>query len=121
MIPLVTILGTLATFSLVMLFYIMAKLSEKFGSVLKMPPFYKWFYSAQVFAGIAGLAHLIQASTYLAQSSGSAVPPGGFRFLHPSSLEFTLIFYHIPLAISVTIGLFVTWKYWSWVITDRKR
>jgi hypothetical protein len=97
----------------------MAKLSEKFGSVLKMPPFYKWFYGAQVFAGIASLAHLIQASTYLAQSNTSSAPPNSF--LYPGSLEFTLIFYHIPLAISVTIGLLVTWKYWSWVITDRKR
>jgi len=102
-----------------MLFHILAKLSKKFGSVLKMPAFYKWFYLAQILAGQAAVAHLVQASAYLARSSISLPPPSSF--LSPTSLEFTLIFHHVPLTISVAIGLLITWKYWSWVITDRKR
>ncbi len=82
-----------------------------------MPPLYKWFYVAQIFAGIASLAHLTQASTYLTQltMTESSNP------LQTNTLVFTLILYHLPLTISVTIGLLVTWKYWGWLITDRKR
>ena len=94
----------------------MAKVSERFGSVLRMPPIYRWFYVAEFFASIAALAHLIQASTYLAQSTGAQDNP---RQL--ASLEVVAIFHHIPLAIAVTIGLLVAWKYWGWLITDRKR
>lgn len=94
-------------------------MSEKFGSVLKMPPLYKWFYVAQFFAGIAAFAHLTQASVFLTQ--GPDTLPTRNLYLQPNSLEFTLLFYHLPQVISVTIGVIITWKYWGWLITDRKK
>ena len=32
---------------------------------------------------------------------------------------FYLVTYHVPMAIGVTIGLIVTWRYWSWLLTER--
>jgi hypothetical protein len=116
---LITVLGTLATCSIIFLFHILARLSEKFGSVLRMPAYYKWYYLAEVLTGVATLAHLMQASTYLAQSAASPVEPG--TLFKPTSLAFTLTFYHLPLVIAVTIGLFITWRYWGWLITDRNK
>jgi hypothetical protein len=94
-----------------MLFHILAKLSERFGSVLKMQPIHKWFYVAEGFATIAMVAHFIQASSFLSASN---------QELKTTSLLFTLILHHVPLAIAVTIGLVVTWKYWGWLVTERR-
>lgn len=102
------------------IFRILAKLSEKFGSVLKMPPIYKWFYAAEMLAAIASLAHLTQASALLSAQPDTALPIRGSLF-QANTLEFALVFYYIPLTIALTIGLVITWKYWGWLITDRKR
>ena len=102
-----------------MLFQILARLSEKFGSVLKMPPLYRWYYAAEFFAGIAALAHLTQATVVLSQPEVDSVQSVGL--FQPNSLGFTLLFHHVPLTISVTIGLIITWKYWGWLVTDRKK
>lgn len=93
----------------------MAKVSERFGSVLRMPPIYRWFYIAEFFAAIAALAHLMQASIYLATMTPQETNSPN------DSLDIVATFHLIPLAISVTIGLLVAWKYWGWLITDRKR
>ncbi|MFQ5576947.1 MAG: hypothetical protein ACE5G8_08165 [Anaerolineae bacterium] len=76
-----------------------------------MPPIYKWLYVAEGLAAVAFIAHLIQASAYL---SGPNNQSG------VTSLAFTLVFYHIPLAAAGTIGLITTWKYWGWLITERE-
>jgi len=97
----------------------LAKLSEKFGSVLRMPRYFRWFYLAEVFAAIAALAHLTQAATFLVQSQPNLTAQG--NLLPSNPVAFALVFHHVPLAISVTIGILVTWKYWGWLITDRKK
>lgn len=103
----------MATLSILALFHIIAKLSERFGSVLKMPPLYKWLYLSEALAIVALLAHLIQAGSFLAATQNSA----GWVM----SLPFALIFYHLPLTIAVTLSLFITWKYWGWLITEQKK
>lgn len=103
------------------LFYILAKLSERFGSVLKMPPLYKWYSLAQLFLGIALVAHLLQAIAFVA---GSPVmhgqPTSGSLWYQPANPAFSILFYQFPLAIGLTVGLVITWKYWGWLITERK-
>jgi hypothetical protein len=108
-------LGALSTLTPLILFHILARLSEKFGSVLKMPPLYKWFYVAEVLVGFALVVHLLQASAYL---SNPVAPPEKIWAI--TGVAFTLVFYQIPLAIAVTIGFIITWKYWGWLLTERK-
>ena len=105
-----TVLGALTTASWLLIFYILARLSEKFGSVLKMPPLYRWLYVSEGLATIALLAHLMQASFYLAAPRQHTLLIG---------LPFTLLFHHLPLTVAATIALAVTWKYWGWLITER--
>ncbi len=80
-----------------------------------MPPLYKWFYVAEVLAGIALTTHLLQASAYLSNHVAPAK-----QMWAVTDIAFTLVFYQIPLAVAVTIGFIITWKYWGWLLTERK-
>lgn len=77
-----------------------------------MPPVYKRFYIAEVFAGIALLTHLYLAGDNLSYQIDSS-------FVHNDIVA--IILYYFPLAISVTVGLMTTWKYWGWLIIEHKR
>jgi hypothetical protein len=93
-------------------FYVLARLSERFGSVLKMPPIYKRFYVAQGFAGLAFLANLVLVGLNLSSTH---------VFLGMDVALFALIFYHLPLSVAVTISLATTWKYWGWLLVEREK
>jgi hypothetical protein len=102
-------LGTLGTLSLILLFYILAKLSERFGAVVKMSPLYRYYYLSLVLAFISSTTHLIAARANLTSTN---IPNW---FTDP---WFLLLAYHLPLTVGVTIGLYITWHYWSWLITE---
>ncbi len=76
-----------------------------------MPPLYKLYYLAEGLVFIAVFAHLIEASWSLTASDS---------FMQTTGSAVSLFLYHLPLAIALTIGLVVTWKYWGWLITERK-
>lgn len=103
------LLGTVGSLSLLLLFYILAKLSEKFGSVIKMRPLYRYYYVALIFLAIGYAAHLLLAVAYLAPDS---VP----EWLVSS--WFVFLAYYLSLAIGLTIGLIITWRYWSWLVAE---
>lgn len=102
-------LGTLGTVSLILLFYILAKLSERFGAVVKMSPLYRYYYLSLVLALIGSTTHLISARADLTSEN---IPNW---FTEP---WFLLLAHHLPLAIGATIALYITWHYWSWLITE---
>jgi hypothetical protein len=103
------LLGTLGTLSLLLLFYILAKLSERFGSVIKMRPLYRSYYAAIFFLAAGYASHSLWAVSYLAPES---VP------VWLTSTWLTFLTYHLSLAIGVTIGLVTTWRYWSWLVAE---
>jgi hypothetical protein len=103
-----SLLGTLGTLSLIYLFYILARLSERLGSVEKMPPIYRYYYVAIFFLSIGFLYHLLAARFH-------SVPESFPHWF--SSSWFLLLVHYLPLAVGVTIGLYVTWRYWSWLVT----
>jgi hypothetical protein len=105
----IPLLGTLGTLSVGVLLFILAKLSERFGSVIRMRPLYRYYYVALFFVAIGYVAHLVEA---FAVSNPGSVP----RWL--IAPWFILVAHHLPLTIGVTVGLFVTWRYWSWLITE---
>ena len=105
----VTILSVLGTLSVIYLFYILAKLSQRLGSVEKMSPYYRYFYVANAFIVIGAVSHIIMARVALSPQDFPA------WLLAP---WFLLISHYVPLTIGVTIGLLVTWRYWSWLIRE---
>ncbi len=104
--------GTLGTLSVAILFYILAKLSERLGSVERMSPLYRYYYVALILWVFGYITQLL-----VAQISST---PESFPHWSLSPL-FLLFAYSLPLAIGATIGLIVTWHYWSWLVTESRK
>lgn len=109
MIALGSLMGALGTLSILVLFYILAKLSERFGAVIKMRPRYRYYYLALVFLSIGWIAQLLVMAVNLL--------PANIQNWFDSSW-FLLLAYYLPVTIGVTIGLVITWRYWSWLIVE---
>jgi hypothetical protein len=105
-----TILSPLGTVSLIFLFYILARLSEKLGAVTKMAPHYRWFWVGMGFLGVALIAQFLRISVLLTKQAS---------YFWLDAPAFYLITYHLPMVIGITISLVVTWRYWSWLLTER--
>ena len=105
-----TYLGTLGTLSIMILFYILARLSERLGSVQKMSPLYRYYYLALLLIALAYVTHVLVARASFSTDQ---------TLFWVTSAWFIFFAYHLPLIIAVSIGLFVTWRYWSWLITER--
>ena len=105
-----TLLSPMGTISVMFLFFILARLSEKLGAVTRLPPFYRWFWVGTGFLAIALISQLLRIT---------AVLTGQTSYPLLNDPAFYLVTYHLPLAIGVSIGLAVTWRYWSWLPTER--
>lgn len=104
-----SILSILGTGSLIVLFYVLAKLSERFGAVIKMPPIFRYYYIALIFLAIGAITQFIVAIATLTPKNTSSWLVSSW---------FLLLAYHLPLAIGLTTGLVITWRYWSWLVTE---
>lgn len=100
-------LGAVGTLAVIYLFYILGRLSERLGSVERMPPIYRYYYVAVIFLVIALITQVLAAQVI---TSASYSPTD----------TILLLGHHLPLAIGATIGLVVTWRYWSWLVIDRE-
>ena len=104
------LLGALGTLSILVVLYILAKLSERFGSVIKMAPLYRYYYLAILFLAIGSITQLFVVRATLTDEYSQV------WFTTP---WFLFLAYHLPLAVGVTIALVIAWRYWSWLITER--
>ena len=100
----------MGTDGLIILFFILVTLSEQLGSDQRLPESFRYYYIALFFLIIGYLTHVVIARV-------SLTPEEFPSWLNSS--WFQLLAYHLPLSIGVTIGLIVTWGYWSWLITER--
>ena len=105
-----TLLSPLGTISILFLFYILARLSEKLGAVTRMPAHYRWFWVGTGFLGVGLISQLLRISVSLTDQTSNPLL---------NSPLFYLVTYHLPMAIGITIGLAVTWRYWSWLLAER--
>ena len=110
MIVLSSLLGALGTLSILVIIYILAKLSERFGSVVRMRPRYRYYYIALGFLAVGWLVQLLVLA--------AGLTPTGIQnwLISPWVL---LIGYYLPMTIGVTLGLVITWSYWSWLVAER--
>jgi hypothetical protein len=106
----ITLLSPMGTISVMFLFFILARLSEKLGAVTRLPPFYRWFWVGTGFLGVALISQLLRITAALTKQTS-------YPLLNNPT--FYLVTYHLPLSIGVTIGLVVTWRYWGWLLTER--
>lgn len=105
-----TLLSPVGTISVMFLLFILARLSQKLGAVTRMSAYYRWFWVGIGFLGIALIAQFIRMTVSLTGQTSYPVL---------NDPLFHLVTYHAPMVIGVTIGLGVTWRYWSWLLTER--
>jgi chromate transport protein ChrA len=104
-------LGAMGLVSVIYALVILAQFGRKLGAVTKMRSFYRGYYAAIACVVVALVMRFIRASVFWAP-----------RETIPSLLNaplFYLLLYHLPLAIGLTLGLGITWHYWSWLLKER--
>ena len=107
LIRIVSLLGILDTLSIIVLLYVLAKLSERFGSVIKMPPIYRYYYWAAALVVMGLITQLLTAVVD---------PP---VLLNNLSKPWLLLFlYDVPVSIGLTMSLVITWRYWRWLVNE---
>jgi hypothetical protein len=105
-------LGIIGTLAIIYLFYILARLSERLGSVERMEPLYRYYYVAAAFVSLGLITQITVAQASLS-------PQNGFSWI--LSDWFAMALYYLPMSIGVTIGAGVTWRYWSWLISHLEK
>ncbi|HSR33927.1 MAG TPA: hypothetical protein VLY63_25450 [Anaerolineae bacterium] len=105
------ILGSIGLFSLIYALVVLAQFGRKLGAVTKLKPYYKGYYVAACSVGLTLVTRLIRATVFWA-------PQDTIPSVLNSSL-FYLLAYHLPLAIGLSLGLVITWRYWSWLLKER--
>jgi hypothetical protein len=107
---LLVVLSPLSIASIIYLLHILARLSEKLGTVTRMAPYYRWFRVGQVLLAVALVTQFLRVSLLLGQGYGAA---------WWGSPMFFLLTYYLPMAAGVTIGLIITCRYWMWLLTEK--
>jgi len=100
--------GLLAIASMGLLF---AHFSRRLSAVTRMANYHRWFLVAAVFVILAAVSQVIRSTATLAPLG--VAPP---VLLEP---WFSLVSFHIPLAIGVTIDLVLVWYYWGWILKEK--
>ena len=101
--------GSLGVLALAYLLIILGLLSGRLGAVLNMPPKHRWFYLGAGLVAVAWLAYVALV--------GLAADPRLAATLDSATAQTLLLaFYHLPLAVGLTIGLVIAWRYWSWLL-----
>ena len=105
------ILGSVGIISLIYGLFVLAQFGRKLGAVTKMRAFYRGYYAAAGCLGLALVVRFIRASVFWA-------PPETISAALNAPL-FYLLLYHLPLALGLSVGLAITWHYWSWLLKER--
>ena len=110
MIVITTPLGSVGLLAVVYLGFLFANFSRRLSAVTKMTDRCRWF---QVANGLITLAAMSQVIRGIAALAPHLAPP---VLLEP---WFTLVSFHIPLAVGVTIDLVLVRYYWGWILKEK--
>jgi hypothetical protein len=93
--------------SIFVVLIVMALLSKRLGIVTRTRPYYLGFYVAALLMGISIIVRIMGSPT--------AIDPN-----LPLQQDGTVIFFYgILPALSLTLGVIVAWRYWSWLFAER--
>lgn len=86
---------------------VMALLSKRLGSVMRTPRYYLGFYVAAGLMAVSVLARLLNIGRGDALASTLGHDPVS-----------VVLYIGLP-SISITVGLVIAWRYWSWLLAER--
>jgi hypothetical protein len=84
---------------------VLSQLSQRLGNVTHARPYYRWYYGAAFLLGFAKIVHILTLQPPLAAS--------------PNVTILGMVLHDGFQALGLTIGLIVTWYYWSWLLAER--
>jgi hypothetical protein len=82
---------------------VLGLLSKRFGEVTNAKPYYVGLFVGAFLVGVGVAVRVLYGAM-------------------PSDLtdrSFGLLLYYVSPAVGLTMGLAVTWRYWSWLIAER--
>ena len=97
-------LSVLEPIAVTLLLLVLALLSKRLGAVTHRSRVYRWLYVAAFLASFSAVTRIW--SLTLSEDDFVAI----------SGNVMALVFYALPLALSVSIGVLVSWRYWGWLI-----
>jgi hypothetical protein len=103
-----TLLSAAAPLALIILLWVMAQISRRFGEVTHRPPLYRGFYVAMVLMLFPLVVRLLAIG--LAEDARNDL--GG------NSVE--ALSHDLPLALGITLGVIIAWRYWGWLVYARE-
>lgn len=101
----VSALALLLWIGVIVTLVVLARLSQRLGAVTHARPYYRWYYGAAVLVGVGQVVHILTLQPPLAAS--------------PNLTILGMIMHDGFQALGLTIGLIVTWYYWSWLLAER--
>jgi hypothetical protein len=110
MIVITTPLGAVGLLAVVFMGVLFANFSRRLSAVTKMSGRYVWFQAANVLIALAAMSQVMRGIAHLAPDLAPAV------LLQP---WFTLVGFHIPLAVGITVDLVLVWYYWGWILKEK--
>lgn len=101
------IAGLLGYFAMAIALIVLGRLSQRLGEVTHARPYYRGHYLTAILICAGMLARLY----FITRGQGSIQAAN-------QNLVYTLLCDGLP-ALGITIGLIVTWHYWSWLLAER--
>lgn len=111
MIVITTPIGIGGLLAITYLGFLFANFSRRLSAVTRMANHHRWFPVASVFVALAAMSQVVRGTAALAPPD--VVPP---ILLEP---WLSLVSFHIPLAIGITIDLVLVWYYWGWILKEK--
>jgi hypothetical protein len=102
------LLSAAAPLALMLLLWVMAQISRRFGEVTHRPPLYRGFY-------VAGGLMIFPLGVRLLAIGLTENKQGD---LGGNSLE--ALFHDLPFALGLTLAIIIAWRYWGWLIYARE-
>lgn len=124
----VAVLSTAGLASVALILVILARLTEKWQAVTRRRSYYYLFYAlAGVVVLLGGIhlyhiAALVPEQVPLVQDTRDLIreQTGIAASLPQRRAWFYLLFYYVPLAITMTVSLVLAWRNWGWLLRPNK-
>jgi len=99
-----TLLSAAAPSALMLVLWVLAQISRRFGEVTHRPPLYRAFFVAIGLVIVPLAMRLLAIGLTDRQNSGWG----------DNSFEAAL--HDVPLALAITLSVVVAWRYWGWLV-----
>jgi chromate transport protein ChrA len=102
------LLGVAAPVALMIMLWVMAQISRRFGEVTHRPPIYRGFYVSiglLVFPLVVRVLAVGLTEENRADLGGNSIGA---------------LVHDLPLIAAITLALIVAWRYWGWLIYARE-